>query len=114
MKKRFFVAALVLLFALALFPSLALADGAYEQLKNDIASAPADGTETLVTLSGDIANFETADILTIEAGQNIVLDMNGHSITVASDFEGRLSTIMVRWLSRTAPLSAQNTQVVPA
>ena len=89
MKKRFFVAALVLLFALALFPSLALADGAYEQLKNDIASAPADGTETLVTLSGDITNFKTADILTIEAGQNIVLDMNGHSITVASDFEGR-------------------------
>ena len=89
MKKRFFVAALVLLFALALFPSLALADGAYEQLKKDIASAPADGTETLVTLSGDITNFKTADILTIEAGQNIVLDMNGHSITVASDFEGR-------------------------
>ena len=89
MKKIIFVAALVLLFALALFPSLALADGAYEQLKNDIASAPADGTETLVTLSGDITNFETADILTIKAGQNIVLDMNGHSITVASDFEGR-------------------------
>ena len=89
MKKKIFVAALVLLFALALFPSLALADGAYEQLKNDIASAPADGTETLVTLSGDITNFETADILTIEAGQNIVLDMNGHSITVASDFKGR-------------------------
>ena len=89
MKKKIFVAALVLLFALALFPSLALADGAYEQLKNDIASAPADGTETLVTLSGDITNFKTADILTIEAGQNIVLDMNGHSITVASDFNGR-------------------------
>lgn len=34
MKKKIFVAALVLLFALALFPSLALADGAYEQLKN--------------------------------------------------------------------------------
>ena len=89
MKKKIFVAALALIFALALFPSLALADGAYEQLKNDIASAPADGTETLVTLSGDITNFETADILTIEAGQNIVLDMNGHSITVASDFNGR-------------------------
>ncbi|HIS16978.1 MAG TPA: hypothetical protein IAD40_11085, partial [Candidatus Scatomorpha merdavium] len=89
MKKKIFVAALALIFALALFPSLALADGAYEQLKNDIASAPADGTETLVTLSGDITNFETADILTIKAGQNIVLDMNGHSITVASDFEGR-------------------------
>ncbi len=89
MKKIFFVAALALIFALALFPSLALADGAYEQLKKDIASAPADGTETLVTLSGDIANFDTADILTIQAGQNIVLDMNGHSITVASDFEGR-------------------------
>ena len=89
MKKKIFVAALALIFALALLPSLALADGAYEQLKNDIASAPADGTETLVTLSGDITNFETADILTIKAGQNIVLDMNGHSITVASDFEGR-------------------------
>ena len=89
MKKKIFVAALALIFALALLPSLALADGAYEQLKNDIASAPADGTETLVTLSGDITNFETADILTIEAGQNIVLDMNGHSITVASDFKGR-------------------------
>ena len=89
MKKKIFVAALALIFALALFPSLALADGAYEQLKNDIASAPADGTETLVTLSGDITNFDTDDILTIKAGQNIVLDMNGHSITVASDFNGR-------------------------
>ena len=89
MKKKIFVAALALIFALALLPSLALADGAYEQLKNDIASAPADGTETLVTLSDDITNFKTADILTIRAGQNIVLDMNGHSITVASDFEGR-------------------------
>ena len=89
MKKKIFVAALALIFALALFPSLALADGAYEQLKNDIASAPADGTETLVTLSGDITNFDTDDILTIKAGQNIVLDMNGHSITVASNFNGR-------------------------
>ena len=89
MKKKIFVAALALIFALALLPSLALADGAYEQLKNDIASAPADGTETLVTLSDDITNFKTADILTIKAGQNIVLDMNGHSITVASEFKGR-------------------------
>ena len=89
MKRKFFVAALVLILALAMLPSFALADGPLDQLKADISAAPANGTETRVELTGNITGFTTEDIITIQEGQNIVLDMNGYSITVASDFTGR-------------------------
>ena len=89
MKRKLFMAALVFIIALALFPSFALADGALDQLKADIAAAPANGTETRVELTGNITGFTTEDIITIQKGQNIVLDTNGYSITVADDFNGR-------------------------
>ena len=40
MKRKLFVAALVLILALAMLPSFALADGPLDQLKADIAAAP--------------------------------------------------------------------------
>ena len=58
-------------------------------LKGEIESAPTDGTEVTITLQGDITNMETAQILTIKKGQNIVLNMDGHRITVNEDFTGR-------------------------
>ena len=89
MKRKLFVAALVLILALAMLPSFALADGPLDQLKADIAAAPTNGAETRVELTGNITDFKTDDIITIQEGQNIVLDMNGYSITVADDFSGR-------------------------
>ena len=89
MKRKLFVAALVLILALAMLPSFALADGPLDQLKADLAAAPTNGAETRVELTGNITDFTTDDIITIQEGQNIVLDMNGYSITVADDFSGR-------------------------
>ncbi len=89
MKRKLFVAALVLILALAMLPSFALADGPLDRLKADIAAAPTNGAETRVELIGNITDFTTDDIITIQEGQNIVLDMNGYSITVADDFSGR-------------------------
>ena len=89
MKRKLFVAALVLILALAMLPSCALADGPLDQLKADIAAAPTNGAETRVELIGNITDFKTDDIITIQEGQNIVLDMNGYTITVADDFSGR-------------------------
>ena len=89
MKRKLFMAALVFIIALALFPSFALADGALDQLKADIAAAPVNGTETRIELTGNITGFTTDDIIIIQKGHNIVLDMNGYSITVADDFYGR-------------------------
>ena len=75
---------------LSLLPVTALAAGdAYTALKEAIKAAPTNGTQTIVTQTGDISGLTTDEILTIEEGQNIVLDMNGHSITVTSDFVGR-------------------------
>ena len=104
MKRKLFVAALVLILALAMLPSFALADGPLDRLKADIAAAPTNGAETRVELIGNITDFTTDDIITIQEGQNIVLDMNGYSITVADDFSGRplvnngtlTMTVMVR------------------
>ena len=89
MKRKLFVAALVLILVLAMLPSFALADGPLDQLKADIAAAPTNGAETRVELIGNITDFKTDDIITIQEGQNIVLDMNGYTITVADDFSGR-------------------------
>ena len=58
-----------------------------EALADAIAAAPADGTETVVTLTGDIAGLDR--MLDIEAGQNIVLDLDGHAVTVTAGFAGR-------------------------
>ncbi|MCI7472273.1 MAG: hypothetical protein MSB10_01150, partial [Clostridiales bacterium] len=63
---------------------------AYSSLKAAIEAVPTDGTETTVTMTSDIAGMTTEQIITIQEGQNIVLDMAGHCITVAPDnFNGR-------------------------
>ena len=76
---------------LSLLPVTAFAEevDAYTALKAAVEAAPTNGTQTTVTLTGDITDLTTDQILEIKAGQNIVLNMDGHSITVASDFEGR-------------------------
>ena len=64
------------------------ADSALSKLKEAIASAK-DGSVTIVSLAGDITGMKTEDIITIPGGKNIILNMDGHSITVAGDFTGR-------------------------
>ena len=86
MKKRFFVAALVLLFALALFPSLALADGniaevngiGYETLDAALSAIQAEGSSGTanVKLLSDIT-FPSEYSLSIQEGTTVVLDLNG-------------------------------------
>ena len=53
-------------------------------------SAATDGAETTITMTADIVGMTTAEIITIPAGKVIVLNMAGHSITVAKDFSGRV------------------------
>ena len=76
---------------LSLLPVTAFAEevDAYTALKAAVEAAPTNGTQTTVTLTGDITGLTTDQIFEIKAGQNIVLNMDGHSITVASDFDGR-------------------------
>ena len=62
--------------------------GAYDALMQAIEAAP-DGEETTVVLAGDITGMTTDQIITIPEKKNIVLDMDCHSITVASNFTGR-------------------------
>ena len=61
----------------------------YDTLAKAIEAVPTDDTETTITLTKDITDFATSDIVTIPNGANVVLDMNGKSITVTSDFTGR-------------------------
>lgn len=82
---------LVMAMLLTMLPVSAMAagDDAYSDLADAIAAAPTDETETVVTMTGDITGMTTDQIITIQEGQNIVLDMAGHSITVADGFAGR-------------------------
>ena len=86
---------LLLLIALAVFAS---AQGAavaqigntdYASLSEAVAAVPANGVETTITLKEDLV--QSAPV-TVAEGQNIVLDMAGHDITVTSDFSGRIFT----------------------
>ena len=92
---------------LALLPTVALADATenctdpdcshaaaigsthYDTLAEAIAAVSIDGTETTIKMLADITGMTTGQILTIASGRNVVLDMAGHSITVASAFTGR-------------------------
>lgn len=53
----------------------------YESLAEAIAAVPTDGTETTVTMTADSA--ETAGI-TVAAAKNVVLDLNGKTVSYAS------------------------------
>lgn len=90
-RARFGSILLSLAMLLSLLPVTAFAEevDAYTALKAAVEAAPTNGTQTTVTLTGDITDLTTDQILEIKAGQNIVLNMDGHSITVASNFAGR-------------------------
>ena len=92
--KKLMSVLLALVLVLAMVPVAASAVDvnsaeAYNALKSAIEAAPADGSETTVTLTGDISGMSTDEIITIAEGQNIRFDMNGYSITVDNGFEGR-------------------------
>ena len=97
MKKRFLSILMALVLALSLLPVSALAAGGtvakigdipYDSLKAAVAAVPAGGTETTILLMDNIV-MTTDDIVTVAEGQNIILDMDEHSITVQDDFKGR-------------------------
>ena len=97
MKKRLFVILLSLAVMAGLSFTVWAADGVvakigdqeYTSLGGAVAHVPTDGTETTIVLTNDITGLTTDQIVTIAEGQNIVLDMAGHSITVDSAFTGR-------------------------
>ena len=71
---------LTILLMLTLFPVVAMAAssaGTYSDLQGAISGAT-DGVATTVTLSADIADMTA--YLSIPAGKNIVIELNGHSI----------------------------------
>lgn len=84
MKRKLLTAALVLIIALALFPSFALADGPvaaigstqYDSIQDAVDAA---GKGDVVTLIGDVNLTESVNI---DADKDIVFDLNGHNITV--------------------------------
>ena len=103
MKKRLFVILLSLVLMVGLSVA-ALAAGEdtsgtvakigsteYSTLAAAVADVPTDGTETTITLTANVTGITTDGIITIDEGQNIVLDLSGFSITVdgtADAFEG--------------------------
>lgn len=89
---------LVMAMLLTLLPISAMATGedvaevngnGYATLAEAIKAVPTDGTETTVKLTTNITDMTTDQIVTIQESQNIVLDMDGHSITVDANFAGR-------------------------
>lgn len=92
--RKFLITMMCIIMVVCFMPTMAMAEGevdvdAYASLKSAINEAPKDGTETVITLEGDITGMTSEQIITIVEGQNIVLNMDRHSITVASDFVGR-------------------------
>ena len=86
MKKRLLTVLLAVCLVLALGTVTALAD--------DTVVTDVDEFKTAVQTSGTITigadmEFSTEDIVTIPQGVTIVLDMQGHSITVDSNYTGR-------------------------
>lgn len=55
-------------------------------LKFAVENAP-NGVETTIQLTDDIV---VSEVMTVEKGQNIILDMKGHVITVTKEFSGRV------------------------
>ena len=62
-------------------------EGTYSTLAAAVAAVPENTPTTIKLLRGYIAS--TDDIVTIPAGKEITLDMNGQAITVTSDFVSR-------------------------
>lgn len=64
-----------------------IGETSYPSLSDAVSAVPADGTQTTITLTADLEASEPAQV---NAGQAITLNMNGHTITVTSDFTGRV------------------------
>lgn len=63
----------------------------FEALQAAVEAAPTDGTETVIRLGAEITATSS---LTVQQGQNVVLDFQGYKVSFAEDFlpEGRLFT----------------------
>ena len=63
-----------------------ISDQTYETLQGAVDAVPADGSETTITLISDITDVTlaptdtTLTLATVSAGQNITLDLDGHTI----------------------------------
>ncbi|MBQ1407454.1 MAG: right-handed parallel beta-helix repeat-containing protein, partial [Eubacterium sp.] len=57
-----------------------IGDVGYASLKSAVAAVPADGTETTITMVADENIDVTGYALTIPAGKNVVLDLNGKTV----------------------------------
>ena len=67
--------------------SVRIGDTYYSTLKEAFENVKA-GSQTTVVLEDDFV-FTTSDIVTLEEGKDVILNMNEHKITVNSDFTGR-------------------------
>ena len=61
--------------------SAQIGDISYASLQEAFNAVPEDGVQTTVTLTNSIEISEMSDIVTLAAGKNIILNMNGQSIT---------------------------------
>lgn len=62
----------------------------FEALQAAVEAAPTDGTETVIRLGADITAESS---LTVQKGQNVVLDFQGYEVSFAENFpKGRLFT----------------------
>ena len=88
--RKVFALLLTLAMVITMMPAMALtafADGEvaqigetkYPSLAEAIAAVPTDGPETTITMIGDETISGNAGV-TVAAGQNIVLDLNGHTV----------------------------------
>ena len=55
-----------------------IGDTEYETLADAVNAVPTDGTETIITLIGNAANTAALNIAT---GKNVVLDLQGYSVS---------------------------------
>ena len=58
-----------------------IGENKYKSLADAIAAVPTDGTETVITMLADEEIDVTGYALTISAGKNVVLDLNGKSVS---------------------------------
>ena len=86
MKKRLLTVLLAVCLVLALGTVSAMADDAVVTDVDEFKTAVQ--TSGTITIGADM-EFSTEDIVTIPQGVTIVLDMQGHSITVDSNYTGR-------------------------
>ena len=91
MKRKFFAAFLSLCMVMSLVPTTVLATdetGSETRVKTVEEFKAAVATSGTVVLDEDLI-FSTDDITAVPANVTLVLDMNGHSITVETNFTGR-------------------------